>query len=311
MPSGKDTGDTSTDTSDDAKVPEPGAVQVYAPCSLEKRWGRFRVTLNSKFSAVEGAVANGVVPAHVPNQGTKSGDCTMYKPPNLSCDPPCAPDKRCDRSGQCLPAPRNQDFGKVQVRGMKEAVDIAPKSPGFYYVNPETLSHPIIGATQTVHLYAGKAPGQALSLHAHGVDQLQGLPDKVAIVAGKDLELSWDAPSDTSRSKMVLNLNVNNHGAAASWISCEVQDNGSFALPSALLEELMQAGMSGFPSLTLTRMSVDSKELTLDGQEGQGCVELVVQSPVTIDVEVPGLVSCKDDSDCPEGQRCRDDLTCG
>lgn len=290
------------------KIPEPETASVYKPCPLGKRWGRFRVSLQAKFSSFEGSLANGVVPAHVPDVVKTQGDCTLYQPPNLACDPPCGPNERCDRSGKCIDAPRNQDLGKVYVRGMSKDLDIAPREPGFHYVNGGTLPHPVTEPSQELQLFVSDAPGGALALHAYGIEALAGTPQDASLEKDKDLALTWTAAKDPERSKMVLSLNVNNHGAAASWISCSVPDTGSFALPATLVTQLLEAGVSGFPSLEFNRMSVDSKMLT--GQP-DACLEFSVQSPVTIDVKVPGVVSCKEDSDCPEGQTCRDDLTCG
>lgn len=290
------------------EIPKPEAASIYKPCPLDKRWGRFRVSLQAKFSAFEGSLANGVVPAHVPDVVKTQGDCILYQPPSLSCDPPCGPNERCDRSGKCIAAPRNQDLGKVYVRGMSKDLDIEPKEPGFHYVNEGTLPHPVTKGSQELQLFVSDAPGGALALHAYGIEALEGTPTKVKLEKGKDLDLVWTAAKDSERSKMLLSLNVNNHGAAASWITCAVPDTGSYALPGELIMALFDAGVSGFPSLEFNRVSIDSKSLSGDAD---ACLEFAVQSPVTIDVEVPGLVSCKDDSDCPEGQSCKDDLSCG
>lgn len=316
------TGETQTTSSDDAgstqtkddassdsgpQIPEPEAASLYKPCPQDKRWGRFRVSLQAKFSSFEGSMANGVVPAHVPEVVKTEGDCTLYQPPSLSCDPPCGPNERCDRSGKCIEAPRNQDLGKVYVRGMSQDLDIAPREPGFHYVNEGTLPHPVTTASQELQLFVSDAPGGALALHAYGIEALAGTPQEVNLEKDKDLALTWTAAKDSQRSKMVLNLNVNNHGAAASWITCAVPDTGSFTLPASMISALLDAGVSGFPSLEFNRMSVDSK--TVPGAS-EACLEFAVQSPVTIDVTVPGVLSCKDDSDCPDGQTCQDDLTC-
>jgi Cys-rich repeat protein len=41
-----------------------------------------------------------------------------------------------------------------------------------------------------------------------------------------------------------------------------------------------------------------------------GLVSLRIVSPVERAVDIEGLHSCTTDAQCPEGQRCRTDLTC-
>jgi len=42
----------------------------------------------------------------------------------------------------------------------------------------------------------------------------------------------------------------------------------------------------------------------------RGRVDLVLSSQVERGVEVPGVVSCNEDADCPGGQRCQPDRRC-
>ena len=72
-----------------------------------------------------------------------------------------------------------------------------------------------------------------------------------------------------------------------------------------LTDQLLALGASGFPRVVLVRETVDSLVTAV------GCVEFRVQSAAVLDVEIPGLISCSFDEDCPEGQICRPDLTCG
>lgn len=299
-----------TDSTKDTELPEEKAAVVYSPCALDSRWGQFKITLKERFSSAQGFATNGVVPDQVPKLVKSVGECKLYQPPTLSCDPPCGVNERCDRSGSCIPVPRNQDLGKLVFRGMQEDLDLEARSPGNHYLNSGTLAHPVILQNQTVRLIGLEAPGGPLNLHAHGFEALGGVAEKYELQKGKELALSWNAPQSPEHSKMLVNLNVNNHGANASWIACVFEDNGSAKIPATLLDDLQAAGLSGFPSIELNRSSVDSARLQLQPQ-GEGCVELVVESAQVADVVVPGLLSCNEDSDCPDGQSCKDDLTCG
>ena len=47
------------------------------------------------------------------------------------------------------------------------------------------------------------------------------------------------------------------------------------------------------------------------GRLAPGCVDLRVQAARVLEVVIPGLVSCMGDPDCPMGQTCQANLTCG
>ena len=95
---------------------------------------------------------------------------------------------------------------------------------------------------------------------------------------------------------------------------------GSATIPAGLINQLIEKGTAGFPTISLTRRTLDSQTIE------PGCVDLSVASPVEREIEVEGVVSCNCDStvECPsddpkpchEGQVCRaagtpGGLTCG
>lgn len=75
-------------------------------------------------------------------------------------------------------------------------------------------------------------------------------------------------------------------------------------IEAAILTELVNLGVAGFPAIAVTRKAVGSTTIS------PGRVELVVSSEVERAVEIPGLTSCTDDMQCPNGQTCQSDLTC-
>ncbi len=71
-----------------------------------------------------------------------------------------------------------------------------------------------------------------------------------------------------------------------------------------MIERLANLGVAGFPTIVVTRVSVGSAVIRA------GRIDLTVYSDVERSVEVPGLVSCTDDSQCSGGSSCQSDLTC-
>ena len=102
-----------------------------------------------------------------------------------------------------------------------------------------------------------------------------------------------------------IRLVVNAHGVTSGWIICEVPDTGSHTIPAPLVTSLIDLGLSGWPLVEIARRSDASTSIQ------SGCVELLVYSQISLPVEIPNLVSCSTDDDCPTGQACLEDLTCG
>jgi len=93
-------------------------------------------------------------------------------------------------------------------------------------------------------------------------------------------------------------------GGAMSPDSAVAADAGSLELPGALITELLDLGVAGFPSIIVTRRSVGSAAIAT------GRVDLVISAKTEHFVDIEGVTSCSDTSECPDGQTCQDDLTC-
>jgi Cys-rich repeat protein len=83
-----------------------------------------------------------------------------------------------------------------------------------------------------------------------------------------------------------------------------VEDDGEFEVPAELVTQLVDLGLSGFPSAALGRRSTDGVRVE------PGCIDLRISSEITVELEVDGLISCTSNADCPEGQSCSAELAC-
>jgi hypothetical protein len=119
------------------------------------------------------------------------------------------------------------------------------------------------------------------------------------------VNVTWRTAASSDAVGVLLELNLDQHGGSGGFIECEAEDTGSFTIPAALVSALFERGLSGFPSLLLTRRSANSATIDL------GCVQFAVTARAGLMVEVPGLRSCSSDADCADGQTCGTDLTCG
>lgn len=291
------------DASPDASPP-PGDV-VYRPCRPGERVGGFTASLEDGYTAVQGQVLNGVNPGAVEVEVATEGTCRLLQPPSHFCEPACAVGTTCGPDG-CVPLPTAVSVGDVTVDGLLAPVALTAGPPVFFYTFRGNLPHPGFEGGAGLSLSAaGVAPVEAFSLVGQGVVNLVPEADAVGLALGQPVSLRWAPPAGETAARVRIDLNIANHGGTPARIECIAPDTGAFDLPVALTDQLLGLGASGFPRVILVRETVDSAATAV------GCVDFRVQSAAVLDVTIPGLISCSFDEDCPMGQICRPDLTCG
>jgi hypothetical protein len=182
---------------------------------------------------------------------------------------------------------------------------MSPTSVGSYTNGATTIPHPGVAVGSVVTL---TAPGDALpgfSLTTRGVEAIAVDQTAVELVRDQAFTVTWTPGTEPSaRVRMVLDLA--HHGGIAASLDCDgLGDDGSFALPATMVTRLMDIGVAGFPTLTVTRRTA-ARTATANG-----CVDLTVQSSVVLSVTVEGVTSCVEDEECDNGETCQGDLTCG
>lgn len=284
--------------------PDGGAGFAYATCADADRVGVFRVELAEGFTGVQGQVADGQNPAQIPDVHAIAGDCRLLRPPELFCDPGCVGGTTCAADGTCVAIPSNVDVGAVTVTGLRAPVRMTASAPVWFYTNRDPLPHPGFDPGDAITLAAEGNAGDAFTLRGEGIAPLVVDGETLALEASTDATLRWTPPPGPTAARIHLDVNIANHGGTPARIECETADDGEATIPAELVDTLLGLGFSGFPTVVVTRRTVDAVDVTL------GCVELRVLSSRVLDVEIPGLVSCGGDEDCPEGQTCQPDLTC-
>lgn len=283
--------------------------QPDGPCAADVRIGGFEAALRDGFTSVQGTVADAVTPGFVPEEVASAGPCRLLRPPTLFCDPGCAPGTTCDASGMCIASPENISVGDIDVDGMTMPVSMSANPPVFFYTNLGPLDHPGFQEGVPLQLRAqGAEPIAAFSLDAVGVAPLSLADQSVLLDTDTPVVISWMPAASAEHIEIHIDLNIAQHGGTPGRIECEIAERdygGQFELPVTLSNQLLAGGYSGFPSIVVTRRSADSVDTAL------GCVDWHVQSASALSVDIPGLISCSGDEDCPAGQTCQGDLTCG
>ena len=297
-----DTNDT-TDTEDTDDGPPPTAedVTLGGACPLDIRVGGILVQGTSFYTAVDGAVNDGVVPVEVLEDVGGNDECRLLKRNLLFCDPACGFDETCGFDGECVPFPLNIDLGELQIDGLVEGVTLQPQAPGFQYTNT-SLPHPAIVPGELITMTTGGSDTvPAMKLHGVGMDPVAlASKDIWLMVENEPLVMQWTpSTSPVARSEVFVRIDIDQHGVSPVRAFCVFEDDGEAELPAELVNELIAFGVTGFPNATLNRRTVDSTILP-DGQ----CMEFEVRYPVAPTVRVDGYVPCSSNFDCPDGQVC-------
>ena len=99
-------------------------------------------------------------------------------------------------------------------------------------------------------------------------------------------------------------LDISHHGGTKGEIEHDVADSGSLEISAEMISSLIELGVAGFPSVSLSRVAVASTAIA------PGVVTLQILSSVSRALTVSGFQSCNVDADCPTGKACKQDLTC-
>ena len=292
-------GSTSTGGTNAAGDPPSGAA-----CAKEERLGSFVFNLTDTRTSFRGAISNGVAVNAIPDLLATEGSCVLEGVPNLFCATPCESGQICAGDDQCVPAPEKVSAGTVTVTGLSTEVVEEPNPITLEYSSTFEDPYPGFVPGASLMLTASGDTAPAFSLVGEGVGLVTSTLETAVIETGADLELSWNADGATEHSQMAILLTVDAHGGTSGWITCVADDSGSFTVPADLIQQLIDLGLSGFPSVVLTRQTVDAQAVA------DGCVDLTVGSELKLPVSIDGLISCNNSDECPEGQTCSTSLAC-
>jgi hypothetical protein len=242
------------------------------------------------YTQVGGAVKSAVDPSKVWQEIARNGDCRLLVDPPV-CSTSCASGKVCGGSNMCVDEPLSQDLGMVTVTGLGAPLVVEPAMAGVYFKSLTATYPPFAPETEvTLKTTGGKYP--AISLAGRGIEPLQFTGTGLKVARNQPLPVSWTASTKNKSARIHLKLDIAHHGGIAANIECDVADTGSTTIPAALINQLMDRGLAGFPTLALTRQTADSINLA------PGCVEFRVVSEEARDIEVEGVVSCTQDEPC-------------
>jgi hypothetical protein len=262
-------------------------------------------------TSVIGKVSDGPAPATVSWEVAKTeGSCQLEKPSVPFCDPACEGGEVCVANDACQAYPTGHSVGEVRLDGVQLVAGASPvtlKEIAAAYQPPAgtAFAYPPFAEGDDVTLTAAGGDYMAFQLSAKGVAPLTLSSSDFEIATGKALTLTWAAAQAPQQSQIHVRLEISHHGGGSRGVvECDTDDTGALTIPSALLDELVELGVAGFPTLVVTRSTTGSASIAV------GQVNLVVSSKLEQAVTVNGVVSCTEDTDCSDGKICQMDLTC-
>lgn len=262
------------------------------------------------YAAVLGKVYDGPTPSQIVwEKGTKDGDCQLLTPRVPFCSTPCGGSAVCVEDETCQPYPTAHSAGKVTAKGLKTesgATEFSMDPVASSYQTPAgvKLLYPPFAEGDAITFEASGDHFSAFSVASKGITPLNLTNASITLEPDQPLMLTWTPPGQAGISTIHVKLDISHHGGTKGVLECEAADTGSLTLSAAILTELVNLGVAGFPTVVVTRKAVGSTTIS------PGRVELVIASDVERAVQIPGVTSCTDDTQCPNGQTCQSDLTC-
>lgn len=280
----------------------------YRPCSRQTKVGEFAVAMKTidgtPFTVFQGSVFDSVNPLDALDEVANSGVCRLLNRKIRQCSPACTADKPvCGGGGGCVAFPVQKNLGTVSVVGVNDGIVTTPSAKNFYS-NDGIITYPgvVEGSEVTLTTSGGDLP--PFQLMTKGIAPLEMTTKTPTVKKGEGVNLAWKSPRLATGARLHIVVSLDNHGTTPQQIECDAPDTGSFEIPATLVDSLTNLGVSGFPSMFVTRRSVESKSIAA------GCVEFNITAADVLDVVVDGLKSCTKNEDCPSGQKCQGNLTC-
>ncbi len=269
-----------------------------------------QMKVDKGMTSVVGQVADGPVPANIIwTETKKDGVCHVEVPSSPFCEQGCGADV-CVAPDECRPYPTGRSVGAVTLKGVRledGGTEVALKEINASYQLPagKLPAYPAFGADDTVQVHAAGKDYPGFDLSAKGVEPIELLTADFALAPDKPFELAWTPAADPESSQIHVRIDLSHHGGVKGLIQCDVEDGGSLVISQSLIAELIGLGVAGYPSVVITRSSLDSVQLD------HGRVRLEVSSLVERYLTTPGVESCTTDADCTGEKTCRSsDSTC-
>lgn len=275
----------------------------------EVAFGTFQLLLRQdSVTSFLGRMYNGPLPSTIIWQAVdSSGPCKLLKPRTPLCQEPCGSSAACVEDDSCQPYPKVVNVGTLTLSGVetdKGTKDFTMDPIGGYYQPMGiSLKFPPFKEGDVVTLSAtGSQEIPPFTLKLKGFKPLAVLNDSFPCGEGQAIELKWEPPSINLHTIILVMVDISYHGGTKAKIECECEDNGKLTIPAFLLDKLKGFGISGYPKIEVSRRAV--------AYDPTSKARFIIESRITKFLSIPGIISCSEDTQCPEGEYCANDQRC-
>ena len=272
---------------------------LRGPCADGTRLGGFEAMLEQDYTSIRGKVLNAVVSSAILTELASDSGCKLVKAENPYCSGGCDSGQVCSSDAKCVAAAVSQSVGNVAISGLAAAATMKPVVPGNnYFVSGDIeFPHPGFepGSATALTATGGDLPG--FSLYGKGVAALALAQGDWILERTKPFLVTW-TKGGVEEASLRITLRVDQHGTSPVTLTCVTDDDGELEVSATLVDALLDAGVTGFPTGQVYRETVDSVEL------GAGCVELAMAAHQQRTLRVAGYVPCRKQQDCPDGKTC-------
>jgi hypothetical protein len=291
------------------------AGSTYAPPNES---GRLSVLLNEATTIgtittpaniyIYGYVETGVEPLnYIGTLVVHEGNCSLYSVSVPSCvgvsGGSCGASSVCAGPDNCVAMPTKVDVGTATVTGVgPAALTLASVSHVYQSIDTSSITYPGFAEGDTVSLSATGGSYAAFTVSTKGIKPLVLSTDTYNISKTSGLNLAW-AAGTVSSAHILVNLNLSHHAGTTGFVTCDTGDTGSLSISASMISKLIDLGVAGFPTLTVTRTS----EAVVSPALSVGTVVFAISSPVSRTVGIEGYTYCTSTSSadsCPSGESC-------
>lgn len=223
---------------------------------------------------------------------SESAECAVYTYGLEFCDPACASGNEvCIGNNTCRAKPALVGVGDVTIEGVGDTT-LKLSNVNNNYQNVGAITYPGFNAGDPIQLSATGGYYPAFDITTSGVEPVVLSQSSYVLSSKSDFVLEWTPSSVASSVPIQVLLNVSKHGGSYGYLKCETADTGQLTIPAEQIAALLKLGVSGFPSLLVTRSSTGMAALEA------GVITFNVTAIAKPMLDIEGYCSCFDASDC-------------
>jgi hypothetical protein len=279
------------------------APQPPTDITIDQLTGGFVLVMGDGISRLSGTIHGGKVPGEASWILSRKADGCLISMQRPSCQPACTGSKVCSEQLQCEYGAWPMDVGAISVTGVGPDELTMTASDGSYLLDgADALPYPPCSAGASVDLAADGGQFGPFTLTGECIAPLV-FDSEIKVERHRPATFSW-THANAGSGRMRVQLALGGASRAPIRIVCDVDDTGQIEISAELLEQLIKLGVTGIPTVTLTRLSAG----TTDGSEPRQ-VFLSIQHSVVREFEIAS-VTCANDTDCPPAQICYQGTYC-